>query len=481
MNEDDACDVAVVGAGLAGLTAGLSAAQRGARVCVIEQGAEDHYTCNSRYAGGWFHLAFHDAAADADWLIGRLLAIAPADVDHALIEAIARNARRTLRWLSEYGGARFIKGGPLAWHNNLLAPPRPPRSRLVWPGYGPDLLVRQLGTALAGAGGKLVRGHEVVQIGREGDAFIIACRTATGEKLVRARSLVMCDGGIAADMMQLNERVSRQPLRLLQRNAGTARGAGLHLLPPLGAGLTETKSFYGHLHSPRAIDDPSLWPYPTVDYLALAGIVVNGAGLRFIDDGRDGVFVTNELASAEDPQDAFAIFDASMWAEEGRQVRVPCNPLLKELGGSLFSASTLSELAAVSGINARNLINTINTYNAAVRNETTQALSVPKSPTNKALREIVQPPYFAISVCPGITHTMGGIAVSPTGAVQDTQGRSIPGLFAAGSTVGGAEGGRRSFYVGGLCKAATLGLICGEGAASLSGAGGSQYRRNSQY
>lgn len=480
MNEGDACDVAVVGAGLAGLTAGLSAAQRGARVCVIEQGTEDHYACNSRYAGGWFHLAFHDAAADADWLVGRLLAMAPADVDHALIEAIARTARRTLRWLSEYGGARFIKGGPLAWHNNLLAPPRPPRSRLVWPGCGPDLLIRQLGAALAGAGGKLARGHEVVQIGREGDTFLVACRTATGEKFVRARSLVVCDGGFAANMMQLNERVSRQPLRLLQRNAGTARGTGLRLLPPLGAGLTETKSFYGHLHSPLAIEDPSLWPYPTIDYLALAGIVVNSAGLRFIDDGGNGVFVANELAGAENPQNAFAIFDASMWEEEGRQVRVPCNPLLKELGGSLFSASTLSELAAASDINVSNLISTVGTYNAAVRNGTTQALSILKSPTKKALREIVQPPYFAIPVCPGITHTMGGIAVSPAGAVQDTQGRSIPGLFAAGSTVGGAEGGRRSFYLGGLCKAATLGLVCGEGAASFSGASSSQYRLNSQ-
>jgi fumarate reductase flavoprotein subunit len=69
---------------------------------------------------------------------------------------------------------------------------------------------------------------------------------------------------------------------------------------------------------------------------------------------------------------------------------------------------------------------------------------------------------------------MGGIAISPFGTVEDTSGETIPGLFAAGSTVGGAEGGRHSFYLGGLCKAATLGLICGEGVAQFVAASRNQ-------
>lgn len=460
-------DVAVVGGGLAGLTAGWRAAQLGCRVIVVEQGADELYACNSRYAGGWFHLAFQDPTGDADALVDTLLGLAPADVNHPLIESIALNAGRTLAWLSEYGRARFIRGGPLGWHKNLLSPPRPPRSRLVWPGCGPDLLVRELGAGLSAAGGLLARGHCVERIGREGQSFVVGCRTTTGETQLTARALIMADGGFAANLLQLNEHISRHAEKILQRNAGTAQGAGISLAPGLGAALTETKSFYGHLHSSDAIDDPGLWPYPTIDYLALAGIVVNRAGDRFIDDGRDGVFVTNALAAVENPQDAFAVFDGAIWESEGREVRAPCNPLLKQLGGTMFTAPNLVELASRAGIDRERLVRTVAEYNGAVRSGNMETLSVPKSPAKIRAREISRAPFFAIPICPGITHTMGGIAINPFGAVESVDGGAIPGLFAAGSTVGGAEGGRDSFYLGGLCKAATLGLMSGEGAAQF--------------
>lgn len=473
MSDSREYDVAVVGGGLAGLTAGLRATQLGCRVIVLEQGKDELYACNSRYAGGWFHLAFHDPAADVEWLVGRLLALAPDDLNHPLIEAVARNAKRTLAWLTENGRARFIKGGPLDWHRNLLAPPRPPRPGLIWLGRGPDLLIRKLGANLVVAGGRLAKGHRVVQLDREPQRFVIDCKTASGNSRVTSRTLVICDGGFAANVMQLSGHISKQVVKILQRNAGTAQGTGIDLAPSIGAALTETRSFYGHLHSPGALKDPGLWPYPTVDYLALAGIVINKAGDRFIDDGRDGVFITNQLGSAG-PQDAFAIFDASMWESEGRQVRVPCNPLLEKLGGTIFRSSTLSDLAFKAGIESARLVQTVAEYNDAVRKGQTDRLPVPKSPTKSRHREICGPPFFAIPICPGITHTMGGIAITPLGAVEDASGGSIAGLFAAGSTVGGAEGGRQSFYLGGLCKAATLGLICGESAAQFVTVGSNQ-------
>jgi fumarate reductase flavoprotein subunit len=45
--------------------------------------------------------------------------------------------------------------------------------------------------------------------------------------------------------------------------------------------------------------------------------------------------------------------------------------------------------------------------------------------------------------------------------VLDTSDKPIPGLYAAGSTVGGLDGGPHSGYFGGLIKA-TIGLIAAE-------------------
>jgi fumarate reductase flavoprotein subunit len=69
---------------------------------------------------------------------------------------------------------------------------------------------------------------------------------------------------------------------------------------------------------------------------------------------------------------------------------------------------------------------------------------------------------MAIPICPGITYTMGGIAINGHGRVLRPDGSVITGLYAAGSTTGGLEGGGRVGYVGGLVKAGVMGLRAGE-------------------
>jgi fumarate reductase flavoprotein subunit len=76
---------------------------------------------------------------------------------------------------------------------------------------------------------------------------------------------------------------------------------------------------------------------------------------------------------------------------------------------------------------------------------------------------------MAIPICPGITYTMGGLAIDERAQVIDTRGEVIPGLLAAGATTGGLEGGENAVYLGGLIKAGVFGLIAAEQAARLQG------------
>ena len=57
----------------------------------------------------------------------------------------------------------------------------------------------------------------------------------------------------------------------------------------------------------------------------------------------------------------------------------------------------------------------------------------------------------------GITYTMGGVAIDPDARVLHGSGAAISGLFAAGGTVGGLEGGPYVGYTGGLAKALVFG------------------------
>ena len=56
-----------------------------------------------------------------------------------------------------------------------------------------------------------------------------------------------------------------------------------------------------------------------------------------------------------------------------------------------------------------------------------------------------------------VTYTMGGISIDGDSRALDRDDRPIPGLYAAGCSTGGLEGGARAGYVGGLTKSAVTG------------------------
>jgi tricarballylate dehydrogenase len=97
----------------------------------------------------------------------------------------------------------------------------------------------------------------------------------------------------------------------------------------------------------------------------------------------------------------------------------------------------------------------------------TEGVNPPKS--NWAL-PVAVPPLVAYPVTCGITFTFGGLRVDREARVLDTAGRPVPGLYAAGETVGGV------FYHNypggsGLALGAVLGRVAGAGAARFAAAG----------
>ena len=136
----------------------------------------------------------------------------------------------------------------------------------------------------------------------------------------------------------------------------------------------------------------------------------------------------------------------------------------------MIEAPTLEALAEKAGIDARGLAATIEAYNAHLANgksgNALDTLTPPGTQTTYTAQPVSQPPFYAIPVCAGITVTSGGIAINGKGQVLDTDDNPIPGLYAAGSAIGGLEGGSRAAYIGGLIKSFAVGLIAAETIAS---------------
>lgn len=458
-------DLVAIGGGFAGLCAALRGAELGLRSAVIEAGENDGYLCSSRWAGGIFHVSYHDVRLNPADLLAAINRQTGGEADPELAAAVADNAARTVDWLANRG-AEFVQGSPINWHRFTLAPPRAAVAGQDWRGRGPDRLLGELRRRFEMHQGQMLFGARAdgLRIAHERCVGISAQRR-NGRIDIGAGAIVIADGGFPGDAELFRRHIGPRPDRVLMRHAGSAIGDGLRMAEAVGAAVTPLDRFYGHLLSRDAMSNPGLWPYPQIDAVAAAAIVVDAAGKRLLDEGLGGISIANELARLGDPLCATVICDNPIWESAGRAAQIPPNPQLLAGDGTLHRAETLAELADIAGLPRERLEETVAGYNDAVRNGRLAALAPPRATRSGPPRAIETPPFFAIPICVGITNTMGGIAIDGHARVKRPDGTTIDGLYAAGGTTGGLEGGGALGYVGGLIKACVFGLRAAEDAA----------------
>jgi fumarate reductase flavoprotein subunit len=280
---------------------------------------------------------------------------------------------------------------------------------------------------------------------------------------IRAGAVILADGGFQADSAMLARHVSPAPHRLLQRNARSGIGDGARMAGAIGAELVGLDWFYGHLLSADAHHSQRLWPYPVLDHLAAACLILDGDARRFTDEGLGGIAIANAVARLDGPHWPVVVFDERAWSgRPGTYHTAPPNPHLVREHGTLHRAATLEGLAAKAGFGRDRLLATVAGYNAALAAGTLDKLDPPRTENRAKAMPVASPPFYAAPACAGITYTMGGVRIAPSTAVLRSDGSAIDGLFAAGSTTGGLEGGPGAGYVGGLGKASVTGLLAAE-------------------
>ena len=442
-------DVVVIGGGIAGMVAANRLAELGKRVVVLEKGTAEKYLCNSRYTYGTFHINFTDVMSGENRLYDRIIACTEGFARKDLARTVAIYGPRLMGWLRSEGIELTDLG---QYHTNVLSPVWRSGAGFKWDGYAGDVTLRKLEANLNKRGGAVVRATHAHALKPTASGIEVHAAQPEGAVTFSTQAVVIADGGFQANMEMVREYISPNPEKLLPRNGGTAMGDGLRMAQALGAATAGMANFYGHLHSRDAMSNPLLWPRPQTDDLAAAGIVVDAQGGRVADEGLGGIYLSNAIARLADPLGTTAIFDHAIWeGAPGRGHAQPPNPLLPQSGGTLHQASTIAELAKLVGM--PQLMETVDQYNAAIDGGTLENLSPPRRGPAKAW-PIRTAPFYAVPICAAITNTMGGIVVNCDGAVLDTNDRPIPGLYAAGSTIGGLNGGPHSGYVGGLINAA---------------------------
>lgn len=441
-------DVVVVGGGLAGWMAAVRAQELGADVNMIERARRRPGWGNSMVSGGAVHACLRDPRTTPDELVEMVTAATDGHADPVVVRAWADNAARTIAWIEDHGGD--LMTDPAHSHRaKVFDPVRATVPGMQYAGFGLPTFLQRLRTGFLDDGGAIVQpGRARGLTNGATRRWHLTVDTPDGGAELETSNVVLADGGFQASRALLRRYVGTDQVKL--RGAATGAGDGLRMGLTVGAEAVNMDGFYGHLLSRDALHDDDLWPYPILDGLAGAGLVVTTAGHRIVDEGDNGVTTTNAVAWSDEPLGCWLVCDRDAWEREGRVGVTPPNPHLLDRGATVIEAPTIPALADRCGIDGAVLEETI----AGVRD----GRADPARTGSPSLR---QAPWYAIPVVAGVTFTLGGLRVDGAARVIG-EGTPIPGLHAAGGTMGGLHGGPRAGYAGGLLEAAVFGLLAGE-------------------
>lgn len=456
------CDVLVVGAGLAGFTAAVRAKETGANVVLIDKSANELGDGNVLMASGSLRAGGKSPKSDPTELYDFVMSEGVAYPD--LVRAWAATCGRAIDWLAGCGVGLDEKQPGRIWLDQ--------ESEIsLAPVYKKDVgrrALARLKQRFEQLGGRYLNGIEAVSLIRERERICGVAGKKQGEAIeFLSRAIILSTGGFSANKDMVRQHIGAYADQCKLRGSKSCTGDGLRMALAVGAKAVNLKYFYGHLLSRKALVDDRFWPYPRLDAFVDEGILVDGTGNRFVDEGRGDVAVANELARTSDVTDATLIFDFATWdaAEDdpfSKTVKTPAsNPWLMDNEGDIFQHETIEGLAREIGVDAGNLAKTVDQYNRAIESDNPRSLSVPRTGKPKPLRT----PFYGLKVVPGITFTMGGILVNGHCEALSAEEKPIQGLYAAGDAIGGLMGGYRGGYTGGLMQAIVTGILAGENAA----------------
>lgn len=466
-DEEVTVDVAIVGAGLSGLSAAGAALNEGASVLAVEK-TNNVGGISKFFSGGPFAVESHlqkEAGGEYAEITSEQLIQTLNDYSHyinyaPLTKNIVENSADTIKFLEDWG---------LTFHVNPEAPQLAHQEDgLKWRiyhwfdtfSYEPtevsasdvlkDNMVKAgLDLRLQTTATELLKDDKGAVIG------FVAEKADGGTLTVHAKSVVLGTGGFAgnAEMMEENFHTS-------DISAWGETGTGVQMAWDAGAAKWDVQSSLLHgsgivaatnpteislASSPfnQIVRSPLLWidrsgnrfgneeaVYDTA-YTSNLGYSVGGIYYIVVDTATLNAY-TDGKHLVTDPAVGGANFDPADFvelAEEG----------VKQ--GNVFKGATLEELAEASGMDPAKLVANIAEYNEVCASK--------NDPYGKSAENLIYPvqegPFYAVKMQISNLGTLGGVRVSENLEAVNTQFDPIPGLFVVGNDAGGFYGNITSY------------------------------------
>jgi flavocytochrome c len=438
-------DVAIVGAGAAGIAAGIEARAAGARAIAFEKSADPGGAAIISGGGCLIvgsplqkrhgiddtpDLAFSDWIAwggpstDAAW--------ARYYIEHTLHDLYHWAERFGVTWAD----LKAQEG------NSVQRWTRADRN-----GFG---LMTRLIDGYRGAGGEIVPETEITGLRRE-DGRVVGLEgrnVRTGEPLVAsAKAVIVATGGFNSNLdMVLEHMPELKGHRILEGSGPGSTGTGHRFVRAAGGYLTHMDRIWFYVYATPDYRDPAQ-RRGLVFRLVPGNVWINQQGRRFHNEALSGGNSATPALMAQNPRHAWAIMDCAMTAtmeiadpyyrDGDKVVRAKVIELLDN-SPFIRKADTLAELARKMNVDAATFLATIARYDAACAQGLATEPEFGKP--LKASKAFDAPPYYAVQIFPLARKNFGGVKTDLQCRVLDKHFEPITGLFAAGEIAGMAGG-----------------------------------------
>ncbi len=449
-------DIAIVGAGTAGMPAAIEAATAGARVVVIEQ---------SDRIGGTLHVSAGQMSG-AGTRLQQSRGIADSPAEH-LADAM-RISRDTCN-VALVGKATELAGDTIDWlmgHGFDVDPACPAIlhlheayrvARTYWGRDGGRSILNVLrplfeaAMALPNAELRMATEAQSLLTGPDGAVIGLRLRDArTGaETTLLADRVVLATGGYGGNPAMFARMTAAYPLYTPALTTST--GHGIVMAETLGAEVRYAEHFIPTFAGIEEAGQPGrvVWehlPSLTPQVRQPWEIFVGQDGRRFVREDSDSVDARERALMGQPGLTFWTVFDDAILRDAPPLLPGWTAAELAEAwttSPSFVHAQTLEELAARTGIDAGNLAATLAACNHARTIGAPDAFGRQHRPC-----AIGTAPFRAIRMHGIVLKTPAGLAVNEEMNVLDTHGAPIVNLYAIGEAIGGATLSGNSFVSG---------------------------------
>ena len=453
LDSEQSYDVVVVGAGGAGFSAAIEAAQAGKSVVIIEK---------MPAVGGNTLISGGEMNAPGNW-VQKKLGIEGDSVETyyqdtmkggdnlgnpEMVRYLAEHALESAEWLRDVVGVKFLEDKLFQFGGHSY------KRALIPEGHTGQELVTKLNAKAEELGVKILVNTKATELIQDDSKRVVGVKADHQGQAVTFHAkngVVLTTGGFGSNIDMRKQYNPEMDERYLSTDTVGSTGDGIVMAQAIGAAVTNMSSIQTYPVSNPETGEISLLADTRFD----GAVLINQEGQRFVEelDRRD---VISKAILAQPGGYAYQLWnqktDDISHSKEHHQAEY--QELKKQ--GLLVEADTLEEVAAHFDIDPAKLKETVAKVNQYAKDK-----KDPDFNHRAGLASLEEGPYILEKVRPSVHHTMGGLVTDKDTRVLDEAGNPIEGLYAAGELTGMIHGSNR---LGGnaIADIITFGRVAGK-------------------